>query len=99
MNTEKHLLVLFKLATVFLCFSIAGTILGFIAMVSGETPAVFIICASSSLIFYFSMLFLSIIADFYDAVVNKKIRLSISRFAKPKTMNMPKSEDTDSEEQ
>lgn len=98
MNTEKHLLVLFKLATVFLCFSIAGTILGFIAMVSGETPAVFIICASSSLIFYFSMLFLSIIADFYDAVVNKP-RLSISRLSKPKTFITPKTEDTDSEEQ
>lgn len=69
-NTKKHLIILFHLTTVLLAISLIGIIPSFIAMIAGEGALPFIICAISAVIFYFGMVFVKVIIDFYDTVVD-----------------------------
>lgn len=71
MNTRKHLNIIYNLATILLFLSVIGIIFCFIAMIADGGALPFLICAIAALSLYFSKVFLSVIIDFYDAVVTK----------------------------
>ena len=79
MDTRKHLQRLIDLTTILLNLSKAGIIICFVALISGEGAAPLLICVILALSLYFSMIFLNVIIDFYDAVVGKsKIENTLS---------------------
>ena len=69
MNTKKHLNILFNATSILCVLSVAGVIVCFIAMISGEGALPFLICTVLAISLYFSMVFLSTIIDFYDVIV------------------------------
>ena len=71
MNSRKHLNIIYEITFLLLIIGCLGTIVAFFQMINGNGAVSFFICAILSLCLYFSMVFLSTIIDFYDAIVIK----------------------------
>lgn len=69
MNTRKHLSIFFGISKIAYAICIAATIIGFVSMLTGETPLPFVLSLCGCFVFYGEMVFLSLIIDFYDSIV------------------------------
>lgn len=87
-NTRKHLDILYGITMVILILSALGASICLIAVITDENPLPLIFCTIIAICSYLSAVFISVIMDFYDAIVTKH-----------KTSNATNADATKSQEQ
>ena len=72
MKTRKHLDILVGIAVFAMCICIMATIICLIGMIVDKDPVPFLWSAGGLVSSYFVFVFLNVIIDFYEAIVNKQ---------------------------